>query len=581
MRHDISPPSPLPEGPVPGKPTAPLVTSRWERLRPALHIGVLLLVLAVTAVLAVEAYLSHRSYAERARSASHDLAFEAAANLSRWAEQRMLYNLMLYFTPVVSREDYDTPRRRATFSEMALAPAKEGCAAPAVCAAGLARTTFHFDLRDGSWETTGASIDTAAARVIRDSISDEALHRYQKSWELAILMVPSGGRTHIVVYRLAWDVAGKPAAVTGLELDMPRVAREFFARTLSQGPLLASAQTHGRPNAALFSVRVANVDGTEYLSAGPSTDVAPILAQYPKVGNFGEYRVNVGLSPLMRAEAASGREDTRLVRTLLAFIASVILIAIAIAQTRRENTLARLRESFVASVSHELRTPLAQIRLYSEMLQMGFVRNQAEHIAAVQVIVHEAGRLTYLIENVLTYSRASRQELRLEASPVEVDGVLAELTRTVGPLASAAGIAFRTDADTGLVASADRAALLQVLVNLLDNAVRHGTGGTQIVLSARRMPGAVQFMIDDCGPGVPRRDRERIWRRFVRLEGRTRSTGSGIGLSVVAELVAGMNGRVWVTDSPMGGARFVVELPREAEVSLPAIDAGVVHQGVQ
>ena len=82
----------------------------------------------------------------------------------------------------------------------------------------------------------------------------------------------------------------------------------------------------------------------------------------------------------------------------------------------------------------------------------------------------------------------------------------------------------------------------------------------------------MQFLVDDCGPGVPRRDRQRIWRRFVRLEGRTRSTGSGIGLSVVSELVAGMNGRVWVTESPMGGARFVVELPREVDAVVATAD---------
>ena len=571
MRFDIFHAKPS-DGPGPGKLTPSLVTSRWERWRPALHIGVLLLVLVGTAVLAVEAYLSHRSYAERSQAASHDLAFEAAANLSRWAEQRLTYNLMLYFTPAVSRIEYETQARRESFSKMALAPAKEGCSAPAVCAGGPARSTFFYDLRNGAWETKGASIDTAAARTIRDSIRDEALNRYKPSWELAILSVPSGGQTHLVVYRLAWDANGKPAAVNGLELDMPRVAREFFARTLSQGPLLASAQAHERPNSSLFSVRVEAADGTEFLRAGPATDVAPILAQYPKEGNFGHYRVDVGLSPLLRADVASGKEDTRLVRTLLAFAASAILIAIAIFQTRRENALARLRESFVASVSHELRTPLAQIRLYSEMLQMGFVRNEAEHVAAVQVIVHEAGRLTYLIENVLTYSRATRHELRLEASPVDVDSVLAELTRTVGPLASAASVGFRTDADRGLVASADRAALLQILVNLIDNAVRHGTGGHQVVLSARRMEDTVQFLVDDCGPGVPRRDRQRIWRRFVRLEGRTRSTGSGIGLSVVSELVAGMNGRVWVTESPMGGARFVVELPREVDAVVATAD---------
>jgi signal transduction histidine kinase len=80
-------------------------------------------------------------------------------------------------------------------------------------------------------------------------------------------------------------------------------------------------------------------------------------------------------------------------------------------------------------------------------------------------------------------------------------------------------------------------------------------------VSAERSGDTVRFLVDDDGPGIPKRDRERIWRRFVRLEGRTRATGSGIGLSVVAELVAAMDGRTFVTDSPLGGARFVVEIP--------------------
>jgi signal transduction histidine kinase len=148
---------------------------------------------------------------------------------------------------------------------------------------------------------------------------------------------------------------------------------------------------------------------------------------------------------------------------------------------------------------------------------------------------------------------------------VEVDGVIVELAHTVGPLASAAGMTLRTSADCGLVASGDRAAVLQILVNLVDNAIRHGKPAGETVVSAERAGDAVRFLVDDDGPGVPKRDRQRIWRRFVRLEGRTRATGSGIGLSVVAELVAAMDGHTYVTDSPLGGARFVVELPASTE----------------
>jgi signal transduction histidine kinase len=342
---------------------------------------------------------------------------------------------------------------------------------------------------------------------------------------------------------------------------MPRFAREMFSRTLAQTPLLASTGVHGVANEKLFSVHVASRDGQEFMRAGLPVSAAPVLAQYDAEDTFGKYRVSVGLGPtLMTGVTDAGRERGRLLTTLLVLAASVILITLAIVQTRREYALAHLRESFVASVSHELRTPLAQIRLYSEMLQLGFVRNASEQTAAVGTIVHEAGRLTYLIENVLTYSRATRDELRLEASPVDVDDVMVELARTVGPMASAAGMTLRTTAKPGLVASGDRAALLQILVNLVDNAIRHGKTGGETTVSAERAGDAVRFLVDDDGPGIPRRDRQRIWRRFVRLEGRTRATGSGIGLSVVAELVAAMDGRAWVEDSPLGGARFVVEI---------------------
>ena len=545
-----------------GTPTVPKVISWWDRWRLALHVGVLLLVLAGSAVLAVESYLSHRSNAERARAAAHDLALEAAANLSRGAQGRLSFDLLMYFIPASSSAEYDTPERQASFSKMALEAARKDCVAPEVCVAGPARTTFHWDLRNDAWRTSGAPFDSGTAAAVRDSVRDEALHRYQKWWELAVLWVPAGGRTHMILYRLAFDSAGKPATVNGYEVDMPRVAREIFSRTITMAPLLASAAAHGVGNDKLYSLHVVTADGEEWLRAGLPPATAPPLARYDAADTFGKYRVEVGLGPtLLTTVTGAQQENTRLVTTLLVFAASVILITLAIIQTRREYALAHLRESFVASVSHELRTPLAQIRLYSEMLQLGFVRNAGEQTAAVETIVHEAGRLTYLIENVLTYSRAARNELRLEASPVDVDGVILELSRTAGPLASSVGMTLRTAAERGLVAAGDRAALLQVLVNLVDNAIRHGKTAGQTLVSAERAGDAVRFLVDDDGPGIPRRDRERIWRRFVRLEGRTRATGSGIGLSVVAELVAAMDGRAWVADSPLGGARFVIEIP--------------------
>ena len=261
------------------------MTGRWDRWRPGLHIAVLLLILAGSATLAIETWMSHRSFAERSRAASRALAYEAAANLSRSAESRLNYSLGLYFTPVASRLAYDTPARRGDFSRMALEPPRSGCAVPALCTGGPARSTFHYDLRDGAWTSTGAPIGADVARAIRDSVRDEALHRYQAAWQLAVLSIPVHDTLHVVLYRVAFDDAGKPATVNGLELDMPRIGREMFGRTVAQMPLLASVRGPGKwewtpgENEKLFSIRVVSSDSVNYLNAGLPSSEAPVLAQ--------------------------------------------------------------------------------------------------------------------------------------------------------------------------------------------------------------------------------------------------------------------------------------------------------------
>jgi signal transduction histidine kinase len=114
-----------------------------------------------------------------------------------------------------------------------------------------------------------------------------------------------------------------------------------------------------------------------------------------------------------------------------------------------------------------------------------------------------------------------------------------------------------------LLVAGDRDAVVGILRNLLENAVKYGPAGQTVRLAAVRDNGVARITIDDQGPGIPPGDRTRIWRPYQRLE-RDRNApvgGSGLGLSVVGELTAASNGRAWVEDAPGGGARFVVELP--------------------
>jgi len=253
--------------------------------------------------------------------------------------------------------------------------------------------------------------------------------------------------------------------------------------------------------------------------------------------------------------------------SLLALTAGLVVAALL--QLRREYELSRLRADFVSGVSHELRTPLAQIRMFSETLLLGRVRSDDERERSLEIIDQEARRLTHLVENLLHFSRSERRLARLSPALAPLAPLVSEAAEGFAPLAAARGVTLCTELADGVVAPVDADALRQMLLNLLDNAVKYGPSGQTVTLALAVADGRARVSVDDEGPGIPAAERERIWDRFWRLE-RDRGSavaGTGIGLSVVRELVALHGGRTWVEDAPASehgdraGSRFVIELP--------------------
>jgi signal transduction histidine kinase len=214
-------------------------------------------------------------------------------------------------------------------------------------------------------------------------------------------------------------------------------------------------------------------------------------------------------------------------------------------------------------VSHELRTPLTQIRMFSELLLGGRVRTDAERDRSLRLIDREAKRLAYLVENVLDFNRAERGTLTISAEPTRVGYAVEEIVEEFRPVASKHGMRIRTEVEEEAVARVDRGALRQVLLNFLENAVKYGPAGQTIVAVVTRQGGGVQVWVIDEGPGIPAGQRERVWEPYFRLHREIDRVvgGSGIGLSVVRELVARHGGRTWMEEMPGGGARFVAEFP--------------------
>jgi len=219
------------------------------------------------------------------------------------------------------------------------------------------------------------------------------------------------------------------------------------------------------------------------------------------------------------------------------------------------------RESrFVADASHELRSPLTTLATAAEV--MGARRAELPDRArqAFDLLDDEVQRLLRLVEDLLELGRAEAGADAPVTEPVRIDELVAAV---VGPPVDGSGPVVDVDADLRVPVPVDKRRLERVVSNLVANARSHGGGLERI--SLRRRDGFLRIEVVDAGPGVPVGERQAVFERFFRgaVSGRrASSTGSGLGLALVAEHVRVHGGRVWVEDRPGGrGACFVVELP--------------------
>jgi two-component system, OmpR family, sensor kinase len=226
---------------------------------------------------------------------------------------------------------------------------------------------------------------------------------------------------------------------------------------------------------------------------------------------------------------------------------------------QRAASESRLRR-FISDASHELRTPLAAIRGYAELHRMGATEEPEAVDRAMRRIEDEAARMGVLVEDLLALARLDEERERVRR---KVD--VAELARNAvsDARATAPDREIALAADTGAVVLADPDQLGQVMANLLRNAIVHTPAGTPIEVTVERGGGDVGLQVRDHGPGLPGGDPSALFDRFWRAEGgRERGkAGAGLGLAIVAGIVAAHHGRVSAADADGGGACFTVRLP--------------------
>ncbi|MCW2665302.1 MAG: Two component sensor protein histidine kinase [Frankiales bacterium] len=236
---------------------------------------------------------------------------------------------------------------------------------------------------------------------------------------------------------------------------------------------------------------------------------------------------------------------------------------------RESETAARASEDrmrrFVADASHELRTPLTSIRGFAELFRQGAVPDDASRARVLRRIEDEAARMGLLVEDLLLLARLDQQR-PLQVQPVDLLALSADVVHDAAAVHRGHLVRLQaTQGDRPPVVAGDDARLRQVLGNLVRNAVVHTPPGTQVDVEVRTEVGAAVLTVRDDGPGMEADVADRVFERFYRADAsRTRTqaaTGSGLGLSIVAALVAAHGGTVELDTGPGRGTAFTVRLP--------------------
>ncbi len=555
-------------------------------------VALLILALVVAAVLAYQALDAARSQRRTAEGTLHDYAKIADWQLAQQSKNTLLRQVVL---SLISPASNLQPNNLA---KTVMGPAEVEDAARNMvkwcdCLSGV-HYFFSYDWKEGTFRTTETDLPDADLAWARDTMvayarelgparerqvlgfgsadgtSDplKQLDVILTNDSYAMLFGKRNDKPALVVFVVARDpVRGLPVEVYGYVTDPHPFLSPAFAniRGSANEPssLLPESLVGKLPIDSILSISVTTLAGDEvYKSPGWA---APTYSAADTVEpSFGRLIMRVSLnSQFANMLVVGGLPQSRVPMLIALFVIAAGLLTVALVQLRRQQELARLRTEFVSGVSHELRTPLAQIRWFAELLHMGKLRSEEERERSAGIIDQEARRLTYLVENVLNFSRAEKGVNRVSIAPADLDAEIADAVELFTPLARARKMSIELSLDANVVVPLDRDALRQMLLNLLDNAVKYGPPGQTIAVGSELAGDRARIWVEDQGPGIPRDARQRVWEPYVRLNREVESAtgGSGIGLSVVRELAVLHGGRTRAEDAPGGGARLVIELP--------------------
>jgi len=258
------------------------------------------------------------------------------------------------------------------------------------------------------------------------------------------------------------------------------------------------------------------------------------------------------------------RERSELLRALAIGTLVALLVAMAggwlVGRHAIEPAALHAQRQFMADASHQLRTPVSIIRTTAQVTLAKDQRSETEYRESTTIVAEQSARLTRLVDAMFLLARGDAGGRTLRTEALYLDELLGECVRGLGVIAADRRVRLESTGDVDVQLFADEELLRQMLLNLLDNAIRHTRPGGTVRTTIAAKADHVAIAVEDEGPGIAPADRERIFQRFVRLH--AGSDGAGLGLPLARWIVEAHGGSLTLDASGPGGSRFAVRLPR-------------------
>lgn len=380
-----------------------------------------------------------------------------------------------------------------------------------------------------------------------------------------------GADTYDILLRHLWLDAERQDyfMVTGFVVNVEQTATRLLP-TLYQSRLAQRLhQTNGTPRLELqvrdSRERLIYSSGDVMAGIGASQVLA--LELYPRrirpqlAGGFAASTWTVHVGPSATAGSTLVQAQNYWLPGL-SILLMLVAFMVAVRGQKRARELAQMQSEFVSHVSHQLRTPLSLLTTITESMALDRVRTPEKLAQYIAIMRAETARLSVLVERVLEFSRGEGRGRSYQPERVELTALVKETVETVARKPAATGFDITVSSGSEqLMLSADPVALEQMLVNLLDNAVKYSGGSRTIDVGVKQVGTRAEVTVADHGPGIPPAEQARIFDRFYRGPAASGLPGFGLGLAIVKDIVAAHRGRLDVESAPGQGTLFRIRFP--------------------